>query len=74
MERIDFKPLKSSGHLPYEMVVSGGKVYALPAEFRIAINFPDLSMIGSNRFASIMCAPGSIEEALTLAAGGQLSN
>ena len=71
MERVDFKPLKSAGHLPYEMVVAGGKVYALPAEFRIAINFPDLSMIGSNSFASIMCAPGAIEEALTLAAGGK---
>ncbi len=70
MERIDFKPMKSSGHLPYEMLVSGTMVYALPAEFRIAISFPDLSMMGSNSFASIMCAPNSLEAALTLAAGG----
>lgn len=70
MERIDFKELKSAGHLPYEMVVSEGTVYALPAEFRIAINFPDLSMVGSNSFASIMCAPNAIETALTSAAGG----
>ena len=72
MSRIDFKAMKSSGHLPYEMVVSGGNVYALPAEFRIAISFPDLSMMGSNSFASIMCAPSAIEEALTAAAGGAL--
>lgn len=72
MSRIDFKEMKSSGHLPYEMVISGGNVYALPAEFRIAISFPDLSMMGSNSFASIMCAPIAIEEALTTAAGGKM--
>jgi len=73
MSRIDFKKLKSTGHLPYEVVVSKGKVYALPAEFRIAINFPDLSMMGSNSFASIMCAPDSIKSALAKAVGGNLS-
>ena len=72
MSRIDFKDVKSSGHLPYEMVISGKKVYALPAEFRIAISFPDLSMMGSNSFASIMCAPRAIEDALTSAAGGTM--
>lgn len=70
MGKIDFKKLKSTGHLPYEVVVSKGIVYALPAEFRIAINFPDLSMMGSNSFASIMCAPTAIEEALTTGVGG----
>jgi hypothetical protein len=73
MQRIDFKELHSTGHLPYEMIVVENKVYALPAEFRIAISFPDLSMMGSNSFASIMCAPTAIESALTLAAGGELS-
>lgn len=71
MSRIDFKDVRSTGHLPYEMVVRGNKVYALPAEFRIAISFPDLSMVGSNSFASIMCAPSAIETALTQAAGGK---
>ncbi len=74
MSRVDFKPLRSTGHLPYEMVVRGDSVYALPAEFRIAINFPDLSMLGSNSFASIMCAPGAIKKALTLAAGSSPSS
>jgi len=73
MQRIDFKELHSTGHLPYEIVVVGKKVYALPAEFRIAISFPDLAMMGSNSFASIMCAPTAIETALTLAAGGTLA-
>lgn len=71
MSRIDFKALKSTGHLPYELIVSKGKVYTLPAEFRIAINFPDLSMMGSNSFASIMCAPNAIKTVMTKAAGGK---
>ncbi len=64
MSQIDFKDLKSTGHLPYGILVRGNQVYALRAKFRIAINFPDLSMMGSNSFMSIMCAPGSIEKAL----------
>ncbi len=70
MERIDFKDIKSSGHLPYDVVVKGKYAYILPAEFRIAISFPDLSMMGSNSFASIMCAPAAIEQTLTYGAGG----
>lgn len=70
MSRIDFQPIKSTGHLPYDVLVSGNKVYALAAKFRIAINFPDLSMMGSNSFVSIMCAPGAIQKALKAAAGG----
>lgn len=71
MSKIDFKAVKSTGHLPYEVVISKGSVYALPAEFRIALSFPDLSMMGSNSFASIMCAPTSIQEALTIGVGGK---
>lgn len=69
MGKIDFQKLKSTGHLPYEVVISKGKVYALPAEFRIAISFPDLAMMGSNSFASIMCSPSAIQEALTVGVG-----
>ncbi len=72
MDKIDFKDIKSSAHLPYEIVVRGNHAYALRAEFRIAISFPDLSMMGSNSFASIMCAPSAIEEALTIAVGGEM--
>lgn len=71
MGHIDFKPVRSTAHLPYEMLVSGKKVYALYARFRIAINFPDLKMMGDNSFFKIMCAPDAIEEALVLAAGGK---
>ncbi len=72
MKEIDFKPLRSTGHLPYEILVKDNKVYALYARFRIAINFPDLKMVGSNSFVNIMCAPNAIEDALTAAAGGEI--
>lgn len=72
MSNIDFKPIRSTAHLPYEMLVSGKKVYALYARFRIAINFPDLKMMGDNSFFKIMCAPDAIEEMLMLAAGGKI--
>jgi hypothetical protein len=74
MSRIDFKDIKSTAHLPYEIVINKGEIVGLPAEFRIAIDFPDLSMIGSNSFASIMCAPDAYKTALTIVAGGDLDN
>lgn len=69
MKEIDFKPLRSTGHLPYEVLVTGGKVLALHAKFRIAVNFPDLSMMGSHSFMGIRCAPDAIEDALRRVAG-----
>jgi hypothetical protein len=69
MKEIDFKPLRSTGHLPYELLVSKGEVYALHAKFRIAVNFPDLSMMGDHSFMRIRCAPDSIEGALAKVAG-----
>ena len=65
MDYIDFADVKSTAHLPYEVLVSGNRVYHLFARFRIAISFPDLSMMGSNSFMSIMSAPGAIKDALT---------
>ena len=64
MNEIDFRDVKSTAHLPYEVLVSGNKVYALYARFRIAINFPDLSMMGKNSFMNIMKAPEAIRTAL----------
>ncbi|MCP5372140.1 MAG: hypothetical protein H6907_10455 [Hyphomicrobiales bacterium] len=72
MGKIDFQPLRSTAHLPYEILVSGDTAYALYARFRIAINFPDLSMMGSNSFMSIMDSPATIERALTRIAGGKV--
>ncbi|MDT8448016.1 MAG: hypothetical protein RRB13_14075 [bacterium] len=71
MSEIDFKELKSSAHLPYDFIVSDGKVLALSAKFRIAISFPDLSMMGDNSFMNIMDAPDDIENALKAVAKGK---
>lgn len=70
MKEIDFKPLRSTAHLPYEILVSGNKAYALSARFRIAIDFPDLSMMGDHSFLNIMGSPVAIQRALTTVAGG----
>ena len=40
------------------------------ARFRIAINFPDLAMMGDNSFMNIMGAPDAITAALRKIAGG----
>lgn len=71
MNEIDFKDVKSTAHLPYEILVSGNKAYALYARFRIAISFPDLSMMGRNSFMNIMSSPEAIRKALKQAAGGE---
>ncbi len=70
MSEIDFRDVKSTAHLPYDILVSDNKVYALYARFRIAISFPDLSMMGANSFMNIMKSPEAIREALALAVGG----
>ncbi|MGO8756388.1 MAG: hypothetical protein ACLQHK_14330 [Gallionellaceae bacterium] len=69
MSEIDFRDVKSTAHLPYEVLVSGNKVLALYARFRIAIDFPDLSMMGSHSFMNIMKAPEAIRTALQKTVG-----
>ena len=73
MSRIDKSSPRHSAHLPYEILVYGNHAEALYARFRIAVSWPHLPMIASDTgatFFSIMCAPGSIEKALTKVAGG----
>jgi hypothetical protein len=75
MSRVDKDPIRSTAHLPYEILVSDGDVYALYARFRIAISWPHLPMIQSDTgatFFNIMCAPNAIEEALINASGGEV--
>jgi hypothetical protein len=64
MSEIDFHDVRSTAHLPYEVLVSGNKVYAMYARFRIAIDFPDLSMMGKNSFMNIMKTPDAIRDVL----------
>lgn len=70
MSEIDFKDVRSSAHLPHEIVVSGDKAYALSLRFRIAMNFPDLSMMGANSFMNIMGSPPAFQKAITELSGG----
>ena len=75
MSRVDKDAIRSTAHLPYEILVSDGDVYALYARFRIAISWPHLPMIQSDTgatFFNIMCAPNAIEEALINASGGEV--
>ncbi len=73
MDKIDRSDIRHSAHLPYEVLVYGGDVEALFARFRIAVSWPHLPMMASETgatFMSIMCAPGSIEDALKAVGGG----
>ena len=71
MSEIDFRDVKSAAHLPYDILVSDKKVLALYARFRIAISFPDLSMMGSNSFMNIMSSPEAIRKSLMQTVGGK---
>ncbi|NJD56251.1 MAG: hypothetical protein FIA94_07595 [Nitrospirae bacterium] len=68
MPVIDISDPKHTAHLPYEMVVTGGKVYMLHGKFRIAIDFPDLTM---GTFMQISGAPSAIEARLKQIAGAK---
>ena len=68
MKVVDIGDPKHTAHLPYEVVVSDGSVYMLHGKFRIAIDFPDLTM---GTFMKISGAPSAIEEKLELVAGGK---
>ena len=74
MSEIDFKPLRSTAHLPYEILVKGKEAEALHARFRIAINFPDLAMMGDNSFMNIMASPDAIRDVLSAVAGGEVED
>ncbi len=66
MKVIDIGALKHTPHLPCEMVVSNGTVYMLHGKFRIALDFPDLTM---STFMKISGAPSAIEKKLRVVAG-----
>ena len=68
MRIIDAKSPRSTAYLPYELMVKNGQVISLRARYRIAVNFPDLKMVGSNSFGKIMSAPNGILTALTAVA------
>ena len=71
MKIIDHQNPRRSAHLPYEVLVIEGRVIAMHAHFRIAINFPDLKMFGTHGFGRLIQLPYDMEEFFTRATGGQ---
>jgi hypothetical protein len=58
---IDISEPKHTAFLPYEMLVLDNKVVMLHGRYRIALSFPDLTMV---TFMKIMSTPGEIEDAM----------
>jgi hypothetical protein len=69
MDIIDFKEVRSTPYLPYELMVQGNQAIALRGRYRIAVHFPDTAMVGDHGFTKIMSAPGGIKKALEAVAG-----
>ncbi|TVP81703.1 hypothetical protein [Thioalkalivibrio sp.] len=67
---VDVGDRRHTAYLPYEILVDGGRVEALHMRFRMALHFPDLSMMGENSFMQLRRSPAAVERALTEAAGG----
>ncbi len=68
---VDYKELKGTAYLPYEIMVTGNRVEALHMRFRMAVHFPDLKMAGEHSFVKLRPSPSAIEKSLTLAVGAK---
>ena len=64
MSVVDYQGCKKRAYFPYEVLVKGNKVEALHMRFRMAVHFPNLSMMGKHGFTKLISAPGAIEDAL----------
>jgi hypothetical protein len=61
---VDFEGYSKVAYYPYEILVDGKDVEALHMRFRMAVHFPDLSMMGEHGFTKLMSSPGATEDAL----------
>lgn len=61
---VDFEGCRKRAYFPYEVLVNGREVEALHMRFRMAVHFPNLSMMGSHGFTKLMPYPGDIEDTL----------
>lgn len=68
LSQIDNGKYSHAAYLPYEILVNGDEAIALNGKFRIAIDWPSLSMMGSGSFMSIGNSPDDIVNALTAVA------
>lgn len=60
---VDFEGHSKVAYFPYEILVDGAGVEALHMRFRMAVHFPDLSMMGQHGFTQLMASPGATEDA-----------
>lgn len=70
LDIIDYREYRSTAYLPYEIMIKGNEIIALRGRYRIAVHFPDTSMMGEHGFTKIMSSPGGIRHALEAVAGG----
>jgi hypothetical protein len=68
---VDYEGCKKRAYYPYEVLIDGKEVEALHMRFRMAVHYPNLSMMGSHGFTKLMSAPGVIEDALEEMIEGQ---
>jgi hypothetical protein len=64
MSIVDFEGYSKVAYFPYEVLVDGKDVEALHMRFRMAVHFPDLSMMGKHGFTKLISAPGATQDAL----------
>ncbi|MDH3926274.1 MAG: hypothetical protein OET41_16890, partial [Xanthomonadales bacterium] len=60
---VDFEGFSKVAYFPYEIIVDGADVEALPMKFRMAVHFPDLPMMGSHSFIKLSSSPGATRDA-----------
>jgi len=71
MDVVDFEGCKKRAYFPYEVLVDGKNVEALHMRFRMAMHFPNLSMMGGHGFTKLISAPGKIEKQLEKMVGAE---
>jgi hypothetical protein len=71
MSIVDFEGCRKRAYFPYEVLVDGNNVEALHMRFRMALHFPNLSMMGKHGFTKLMSAPGAIEDVLEKMVGAK---
>jgi len=68
---VDFEGYSKVAYFPYELLVDDGEVEALHMRFRMAVHFPDLSMMGKHGFTQLMSSPGATEDAFEALVGAE---
>jgi hypothetical protein len=64
MAIVDYEGYSKVAYFPYEVLVNGNEVEALHMRFRMAVHFPDLSMMGAHGFTKLMSSPGATQDVL----------